>query len=208
MIEASGLTFAYPGAAAIGFPEVRVESGGKCLLLGKSGSGKTTLLHLLGGLLRPAGGSVRISGNEITAMDGPDLDRFRGRQVGFIFQQHHLVDSLSVRQNLLLSGYCANLDADYKRADELMARLGLSGKERALPGKLSQGQQQRVVIARALMNRPSVLLADEPTSALDDHHCELVAALLKELVQQSGTALLIATHDQRLKDLIENRVEL
>ncbi len=208
MIEASGLTFAYSGAPVMTFPDVHVPAGGQCLLLGQSGSGKTTLLHLLGGLLQPLRGTIRIAGSDIATMGSSSLDHFRGRNIGFIFQQHHLIDSLTVRENLELPGYCAGLGTSADRAAEMLARLGLSGKATAPVGALSHGQQQRLAIGRALMNRPSVLLADEPTSALDDHHCEQVAALLTELVSGSGAALLIATHDQRLKDLISNRVIL
>ena len=208
MIEATGVTFAYRGASVMTFPDIRVPEGGQCLLLGQSGSGKTTLLHLLGGLIQPLSGMIRIAGSDIATMGSSSLDHFRGQNIGFIFQQHHLIDSLTVRENLDLPGYCAGTGTFAERAEEMLARLGLSGKANSPVGSLSHGQQQRLAIGRALMNRPSVLLADEPTSALDDHHCEQVAGLLTELVTGSGASLLIATHDQRLKDLIANRVIL
>lgn len=208
MIEATGISYSYDGKAVLSFPDIHVPKGGQCLLLGQSGSGKTTLLHLLGGLIRPKGGSLRIANTDLSSMGGAAVDRFRGRNIGFVFQQHHLIDSLTVRQNLELPAYCAATAVEPARLKELLGRLGLEGKADAPVGSLSQGQQQRVAIGRALMNRPSVLLADEPTSALDDHHCGQVTGLLTELVTGSGATLLIATHDSRLKDLIPDRVIL
>lgn len=208
MIEPTGLSFSYDGKAVMTFPDIHVPKGGQCLLLGQSGSGKTTLLHLLGGLIRPTSGSLRIGETDISTMDGAELDRFRGRTIGFVFQQHHLIDSLTVRQNLELPAYCAATAFEPEHLHEMLVRLGLDEKANSPVGALSQGQQQRVAIGRALMNRPSVLLADEPTSALDDHHCEQVAGLLTDLLTGSDSTLLIATHDSRLKDLIPNRVIL
>jgi ABC-type lipoprotein export system ATPase subunit len=208
MIEASGLSFSYHPSLELSFPDLRVEQGKHMLLLGESGSGKTTLLHVLGGLLRKYKGSVKIDGVELMTLSESGLDCFRGQRIGYIFQKNHLISALTVEQNLKLAPYLAGIKIDQKRISFVLENLGLSEKRNSRINELSHGQAQRVSIARAVLNKPSIIFADEPTSALDDKNCVRVIKLLMEAAADSNSALIIATHDQRLKDSIASRIEL
>ncbi|HVT35002.1 MAG TPA: ATP-binding cassette domain-containing protein [Nevskiaceae bacterium] len=208
MLAIHQLEFQYPQSAKIRVPDVNLGQGDQCLVLGPSGCGKTTLLHLAAGLLKPSSGSVRLSGADLTGMDGTELDRFRGRNIGIVFQRLHLIPSLTVLQNLTVAQYCAGLAIDLERARQALAKLGVSNKAEALPAHLSQGQSQRVAIARAVVNQPQLILADEPTSSLDDANAQRVLELLIEQAKLCNAVLLIATHDARAKAVIQRRVEL
>jgi putative ABC transport system ATP-binding protein len=168
-------------------------------LLGPSGSGKTTLLHILAGILQPSFGDVLVAGYPLTRLKPRALDRFRGRHVGIVLQQLHLVESLTVIDNVLLAQYFSRLPYDPGRVREVLADLGLKDKANAYPHQLSFGEAQRVAVARAVVNRPTLLLADEPTSNLDDAHCMQTLDLLESQANACRATLLIATHDQRIK---------
>jgi ABC-type lipoprotein export system ATPase subunit len=202
------LEFQYPNSTATALPDLRLAAGEQCLILGPSGCGKTTLLHLAAGLLRPSTGSVQVSGTDLASIGGTALDRFRGRHIGIVFQRLHLIPSLTVLQNLLAAQYCAGLAPDQSLARAALARLGIDNKTGAYPAQLSQGQAQRASIARAIVNRPQLILADEPTSSLDDGNAMLVLDLLIQQAQECNAVLLIATHDARTKYAIDRRVEL
>jgi ABC-type lipoprotein export system ATPase subunit len=208
MISVSGLSFRYNNATAIQFPSISVKQGEHALLLGESGSGKTTLLHLMGGLLRGYSGSIQLNGTELSSLSESKLDVFRGQHVGFVFQRNHLISALSVEKNLMLSPYLAGLAIDVNRIDEVLEGLGLTEKRKSRINELSHGQAQRVAIARAILNRPSILFADEPTSALDDKNCGRVIDLLLNVASQNKSTLIVATHDQRVKDKIVKQVHL
>ncbi len=208
MIRVSGLSFGYSSAMSISFPDFNVGKGEHILLLGESGSGKTTLLHILGGLLRKYTGSVMVDGTELSVLSETALDYFRAQHVGFVFQRNHLINALNVENNLLLAPYLAGLPQRAERVNEVLESLGLAGKRRSRITELSQGQAQRVAIARAVLNKPSILFADEPTSALDDRNCDRVIHTLMDAAAQNQSTLVVATHDQRLKDKIQNRIVL
>lgn len=208
MIEISKLSFQYNVPGELIFPDFRVERGSQMLLLGESGSGKTTLLHILGGLLRNYLGSVKVNKTELSTLSETQLDHFRGQHMGFIFQKNHLINALSVEQNLKLAPYLAGVSADADRITDVLAKLGLADKRHSRVTELSHGQAQRVSIARAILNKPSIIFADEPTSALDDRNCAKVMELLMKAAAENNSTLIIATHDQRLKSMVENRVEL
>jgi ABC-type lipoprotein export system ATPase subunit len=208
MIKTSSLSYSYGTEKKIYFSDLTIETGAQFLLLGESGSGKTTLLHLLGGLLRSQVGSIEVNGTDITKLSESGLDRFRGQQYGFIFQRNHLISALTVEKNLLMAPFLAGLTQDHARVDEVLSQLGIAEKKRSRIQDLSLGQAQRVAIARAVLNKPSVILADEPTSALDDKNCDRVSDLLIAVAQQQQATLLIATHDQRLKNKIKNLIQL
>ncbi|MBT1685753.1 ABC transporter ATP-binding protein [Dawidia soli] len=209
MISVRNLSYQYDGTSrAIQFQDFSIPQGEHGLLLGESGSGKTTLLHIIGGLLRQYHGTVSIQDTALSALSEAALDNFRGRQIGFIFQRNHLISALTVEKNLALSPYLAGLPIDAARIDQVLASLGLQEKKKSRISELSHGQAQRVAIARAVLNKPSIILADEPTSALDDKNCERVISLLTDVARQNGATLLVATHDQRLKDRISNRIDL
>ena len=208
MIEVSKLSFSYNPGFSISFPDFRVNKGQHFLLLGESGSGKTTLLHLLGGLLRTYSGSIKVDNVELASLSEGQLDTFRGKRMGFIFQKNHLINALSVEKNLLMAPYLAGLDQNRTRISEVLAGLGLEDKRYGRISELSQGQAHRVAIARAVLNKPAILLADEPTSALDDKNCDRVIHLLMDAAEKNQSTLVVATHDQRLKEKIVNKIIL
>lgn len=208
MIVVSSLKYRYTAGKTLTFPDFTVDTGKACLLLGNSGSGKTTLLHLMGGLIRIQEGRVEIEHQDLSDLTPSKVDQFRGKHIGFVFQRNHLITALSVRKNLLMAPFLADVKQDEQRIDDVLAQLGLWGKKNAEVRHLSQGQAQRVAIARAIINRPAVIFADEPTSALDDHNCERVINLLLNVSGQNGTTLIVATHDQRLKSVIPKQIQI
>lgn len=208
MLTTHSLTFSYPTGNGFNFPDIHCGAGESLLILGESGKGKTTFLHLLAGLLRPASGEIIIGDTHLEQLNPKSLDRFRGRNIGLVFQKGHFISSLTVGENLLMTRYLASLPKDESQALAVLDRLNLNQKYHAYPQRLSQGEQQRVAIARAVLNHPKVILADEPTSALDDHNCEEVINLLEEHAAAVEAALVIVTHDSRLKDRIPNQLLL
>ncbi|MFK7906177.1 MAG: ABC transporter ATP-binding protein [Chitinophagales bacterium] len=206
MLKTSTLEFAYDSSNRFQFPDIEANKSAHLLIIGGSGKGKTTLLHLLGGLLRPSTGKIEVENTDITQLSTKELDRFRGKYIGIVFQKSHFVASLNVKDNLLLAQYLAGEKQDLKRAKHLLERLNLGGKLNNKTSELSQGEQQRVAIARALLNKPSIILADEPTAALDDANCFEVIDLLKEQALEAEASLIIVTHDQRLKDVFGGRI--
>ena len=202
------LRHAYNGTEVLSVPAWRAEQGAHWLVIGPSGSGKTTLLHILGGILRPAAGRVSIAGQDLMALTPAALDRFRGQHIGVVLQRLHLVPSLPVLKNLLLAQYLAGVTQDPARAREVLSSLEVADKAHAYPHELSFGQAQRVAVARAVVNRPKLLLADEPTSNLDDARCAQAYALLESQARACGATLVIATHDQRIKSRMSSQFEL
>ena len=208
MLQTNQLHFSYTGAQTLSFPDFTCQKGEQWLLLGQSGSGKTTLLHLLGGLLSPTKGSVKIGDTDLKSLSTAALDKFRGKNVGIIFQKAHFVSALTVQENLILAQQLAGLAIDKQRITDLLNRLNVGHKLHAKTNELSQGEQQRVAIARAIVNQPAVILADEPTSALDDENCEEVIQLLEEQAAAVGATLLVVTHDGRLKERFEKQIKI
>jgi putative ABC transport system ATP-binding protein len=179
-------------------------------LVGPSGSGKTTLLSIVGGLLQPTAGTVRVGPHEIDDYGPKELTRFRREFVGFVFQGANLVPFLSARENLLIVSELAGVDRKHarRRADQLLDELGLSHRAGNTPAALSGGEKQRVAIGRALMNEPELVLFDEPTSALDTRLGEQVMGLIREEVKGRGTAAVVVTHDTRMTHFADRTVEI
>ena len=177
-----------------------VDAGEMVAIVGASGVGKSTLLHILGGLDRVSEGRVSVGGAEITTLADADLVAFRNRQVGFVFQFHHLLPEFTALENaeMPLRIARAPMDEGRLRATELLTRVGLAGRLTHRPGMLSGGEQQRVAVARALVMRPAILLADEPTGDLDEQTADALHALLKEMHAAYGLTSVIATHNPRL----------
>lgn len=200
MIAIQSVSHQYGTSQAINFADWQVNNAEQWLLLGQSGSGKTTLLHILTGLLKPTGGKIKINDTNLYALSSKKLDEFRGQHIGIIFQKPHLIKSLNITENLLLAQSFAGLTADKNRIEEVLASLDMAHKKNAYPQELSQGQLQRATIARAVINKPTLLIADEPTSSLDDKNAEAVLALLKEQSELNKATLVVATHDKRVKD--------
>lgn len=202
------LQFTYGKNLPMKFPQLSLPKGDHCLILGNSGSGKTTLLHILCGLLPPMCGRVVINGVDVYQLSKGEADKFRGQNIGLVLQQPHLLQSLTVVENLKIARYLAGHPKGGWEPLILLDRLGLKSKGDSYPQQLSQGQMQRVAIARAMVNRPSLLVADEPTSALDDKHAMAVIDLLSEQAELCNASLIIATHDKRVKDKFRNTYHL
>lgn len=208
MLKSQNLSFYYDQKNNFQFPDFEADYKNPCLILGESGKGKTTLLHLLGGLLKPKTGNIFLNNQDISQLKNREMDAFRGKNIGIVFQQTHFVASLSVKENLLLAQYLPNLKQNLQPIQELLNRLDLSDKINQKPHQLSQGEQQRIAIARALLNQPKLILADEPSASLDDKNCQNIIKLLQEEAQAIQATLLIVTHDQRLKNVFKNQIEL
>jgi putative ABC transport system ATP-binding protein len=209
MIRVERLRFGYNGAGEVlRLDRFILEPKCNVLVVGPSGCGKTTLLHLIAGLLLPTSGSIVVDGHDLSALSPAARDRFRGRHIGIVLQQFHLLPTLTAMQNLLVAQSIAGLRVDRAVARSMLGALGVDDRADAYPHQLSVGQQQRVAMARALVNHPKLLLADEPTSNLDDEACASVADLLLHSSQQHEVSLVIATHDSRLKSKIPRQVAL
>lgn len=208
MLRIANLRHRFGDRAALELPQFAAAAGEHWLVLGASGSGKTTFLNLAAGLLPATEGSVEVDGQVLSSLKGGALDRWRGRTVGVVPQKLHLVPSLSVAQNLALASYLAGLPENSGRARSLLDELGLGDKASSRPHQLSHGQAQRVAVARAVMNRPKLLLADEPTSNLDDAACAAALDLLQSQARACGATLVVATHDQRAKARFEKVLQL
>jgi putative ABC transport system ATP-binding protein len=208
VIEVSSLRQDYGGRAVLTLPSWRVARGAHSLIVGRSGSGKSTLLHVLAGIQRPSAGSVVVDGTALAMLSPAALDRFRGRTIGIVLQRLHLIRALDARENLRLAQRLAGYAIDDVRIEQVMSGLGLGDRLRAKPHELSYGQQQRVAIARAVINRPKLMLADEPTSNLDDDNCAEAINLLFDQARACGAALVVATHDARIRKLFDNELVL
>ncbi|MFM2226679.1 MAG: hypothetical protein RL664_22 [Bacteroidota bacterium] len=208
IIQTSDLQYTFEKGPDLFFPSFQAEENSELLILGNSGTGKTTLLHLLAGLRKPMAGEVVVNGVKLNSLSGASLDRFRGNNIGVVFQTSHFVQSLSVMDNILLAPYFSSNKVSKSDAEKMLDRLNILSKKNKKASTLSVGEQQRVAIARALLNNPSLILADEPTSALDDENAIEVLNLLREQTHSLKAALLIVTHDNRLKEEVKQRIEL
>lgn len=208
MIKTVGLKFNYPKGQSFEFPDISVQSSENFLITGSSGVGKTTLLHLLSGIIRPSEGQIFIDNQDITKLSNKQLDRFRGQHIGLVLQQNHFIASLDVLDNLLMTSYLSGSKKDKNKALNLLTSLEIDTLKNKMTYELSVGQQQRLSIARALMNEPKLILADEPTSSLDDQNTKKVIELLQKLSDEFQVALVVVTHDQRLKNIIKNGINL
>jgi putative ABC transport system ATP-binding protein len=197
----------YDGTPALDGVSLRIDRGEAVAVMGPSGCGKTTLLNMVAGLDRPTSGSVVVHGEDLGRLDEKGLALFRRRRIGMIFQFFNLLDDLSALDNVALAAQLTGTAPRQarRRALELLDELGIAGRKDAYPGVLSGGERQRVAVARALMNRPAVLLADEPTGALDSRSGEQVMDLLIDL-NQIGQTLLMVTHEQNLAIRCASRV--
>jgi putative ABC transport system ATP-binding protein len=209
VLTTDSLTYRFPdGGQSFSFPDLGVGAGEAALLLGPSGSGKSTWLHLLAGVLTPASGSTVLDGTDYARLRGGGLDTFRGRHIGLVLQRSYFLEALTVSENLAVARRMAGQPADPNLQHVLLDKLGIARYADRRPQTLSIGQQQRVAIARALVNRPKLLLADEPTSALDRANADRVSRLLRARAGELGAALLVVTHDERLRSDFDNVTEL
>jgi putative ABC transport system ATP-binding protein len=207
MIKTNGLNFKYNDQASFSFPDINLGKDENLLIIGSSGIGKTTLLHLLAGLLESNSGSINLYGQDISNLTQHQIDKFRGQNIGIVFQKPHFVNSLTVKENLQLAQYLGNKE-DQNRIIDILSSLDILDKENKKPKKLSQGEKQRASRAMAIVNSPKLILADEPTSSLDDENCDRVIKLLKKQASEFKAQLIVITHDNRLKKHFKKSIKL
>jgi len=190
--------------------DLEVQAGERIAIVGASGVGKSTLLHLLGALDRPTSGSLRFDGTELFARSEAELAAFRNGEVGFVFQFHHLLADFTALENVMLPGLIGgeSFRSARTRATDLLERVGLGPRLHHRPGELSGGEQQRVAVARAVSQKPRLLLADEPTGNLDPATGDDVQALVLALNREHGAALVVATHNDRLASVMDRTLRL
>ena len=204
MIELNQIEFSYPSAVGfqLSIPSLKVSAGDCVAVVGPSGSGKTTLLGLLSGILSPDRGIVNVAGTDMVKQDESSRRRFRIQHIGQVFQTFELLNYLSVAENVMLPYFIEDTSAGRQqlltRAMELLRDVGLERKAGVRPGELSQGEQQRVAVCRAMLNQPGLLLADEPTGNLDQANKQNVVDLLLDQARQNKSTLLMVTHDHSL----------
>ncbi len=210
VLTVSGVHKSYAQRPVLGGVSLTVDAGERVALMGPSGSGKTTLLNCLGGVDRPDNGSIQLMGQKIEHLSSDELAGVRRARIGTIFQFFHLLPTLTAFENvelpLQLLGVAA---ADrHKRVSALLDRVGISNREQALPAQMSGGEMQRVAIARALVHRPNLVLADEPTGNLDSRNGAIVLDLLRELSDETGTAIVLVTHSQEAAAICHRALHL
>ena len=208
MLSIRDLRHEYAGRTVLCVPRWEVAKGEASLVIGPSGSGKSTLIGIIAGLVSPTAGSVSVADKEITALPAVKRDRFRALHIGLVPQTLHLIGVLSVRDNLRLTRRLASLPADEAGIEACLESLGIAPLAARKARDISVGEAQRVAVARAVVNRPRLILADEPTSALDDANCDKALALLRDQAAACGATLVIATHDQRIRSHFPSRLEL
>jgi putative ABC transport system ATP-binding protein len=206
LVQTEKLSKEFGNVRALDGVSFRVEEGEWIAIMGPSGSGKTTLINILGGLDKPTSGSAKVDGTEMGRLDEAGLTRFRAEKIGFIFQQFHLVPYLTALENVMLAQYFHST-TDEPEARAALERVGLRERVGHLPAHLSGGEQQRVAVARALINHPKLILADEPTGNLDEENQDTVIRLLTEL-HLEGHTILMVTHDPSIGQLADRRIEL
>ena len=189
---------------------IEIGKGENLAVIGPSGSGKSTFLHIIGTLDQPTSGTVSLLGENPFSLPEQGLAEFRNRNIGFVFQEHHLLPQLSARENVVIPAVARGKAhyGDSNRAGKLLERVGLGERLNHPPGHLSGGERQRVAVARALMNEPSILLADEPTGSLDQANAQTIGELLLELQQQDEMTLICVTHNDQLASLFDRQVRL
>jgi ABC-type lipoprotein export system ATPase subunit len=189
---------------------LELDPGATLAILGPSGSGKSTLLNILGTLDIPGSGTYTYRDRDITGYSGAELDNFRNREIGFVFQFHHLLPQCTVLENVLVPTLMNRQEADAKRAyaESLLQKVGMADHAHKLPGQLSGGECQRVAVVRAMINKPSLLLADEPTGALDKKNVGRLTDLLLQMREEEGAALVLVTHSDALAAGMETVCQL
>lgn len=190
------------------FPDIVCEKGEHLLIRGASGCGKTTLLHLIAGLITPESGNIYVKGTDITRLRSKELDKYRGQEIGIVFQVPHFIKSLTAEENLMIAASLNNLPVDETYLDKLFHSLDIAHRRKSKTNQMSQGELQRLSIARAVINKPSLILADEPTSSLDDKNCRNAVRLLRNKAEELASSLIIVTHDNRLIPDFSNIIHL
>lgn len=210
MLKATNITKSYGDLQVLKGVDLTVGKGEIVSIVGKSGAGKSTLLHILGTLDRPDFGSLEIGEKEVFGLSEKEISAFRNKQVGFVFQFHHLLPEFTAVENVCLPGYIAGADegATHRRAMELLDYLGLTARAEHKPNQLSGGEQQRVAVARSLINSPAIVFADEPSGNLDSASSKELHKLLFKLRDDFGQSFIIVTHNEELAGISDRRLEM
>jgi lipoprotein-releasing system ATP-binding protein len=210
LLKASALRRSYGQLPVLKGIDLAIEAGEIVAIVGASGAGKSTLLHILGTLDRPDAGEVILAGQNVFSLNDKQLARFRNEQIGFVFQFNNLLPEFSALENVCLPGFIANKpDREVRnRAEELLRKLGLADRLQNLPSQLSGGEQQRVAVARALINQPAIVFADEPTGNLDSKNATELHQLFFQLRDEIGQTFVIVTHNEQLADLTDRKITL
>ncbi len=207
-VRVTNLAFSYGAEIVLAFDKFELKSQQACSIIGPSGCGKSTFVHLVAGLLAPEKGSVEVFGEDLGSLSESQRDRFRGEHIGFVFQRFHLLPALTVMDNLALAQKLSRTQRDRSRIETLLKQLDVWELRHRKPSDLSHGQAQRVAVARSLVHAPSLVIADEPTSALDDTNAHQTLGLLQQTTQEAGAALLVVTHDHRVREHLATGFEL
>lgn len=208
MLLTKNLKFEYPNGPNFEFPDIELDNNDDLLIVGESGIGKTTLLHLLGMLIRPSSGEVFLNSINLEMLSEKEKDNFRGKNIGIIFQKPRFIKSLSLIENIQAKLYFSRNEFILKDIDRVLENLDIVHLKNEKVFTLSEGQKQRLSIAIAIISEPELILADEPTSSLDDTNCEKVINLLKDTARIYQSNLVLITHDQRVKPMFKNILEL
>lgn len=210
MIKATNITKSYGSLQVLRGVDLHVGKGEIVSIVGKSGAGKSTLLHILGTLGRPDGGSLTIDGQDVFSLSDRQLAAFRNKNIGFVFQFHHLLPEFTALENVCIPAYIAKTDPEVaeQKALELLSYLGLADRADHKPNQMSGGEQQRVAVARALINSPAVVFADEPTGNLDSGSSDELHKLLFQLRDDFGQSFIIVTHNEELARISDRRLEM
>ncbi|MBP8824395.1 MAG: ABC transporter ATP-binding protein [Flavobacteriales bacterium] len=208
MIQASGIQKRFGGLDVLKGVDLHVARGEVVSIVGASGAGKTTLLQILGTLEKADSGSLVINGEEVTKLGSKALSTFRNKHIGFVFQFHHLLPEFTALENVMMPGLIAgkSMKDCTPRAEELLERLNVIARKEHKPNQLSGGEQQRVAVARALFNSPSVVLADEPSGNLDSAHAKELHQLFFDLRTELGQTFVIVTHNEELAEMADRRL--
>ena len=207
MLQTQGIQHRYGSEVTLEYPDFTLEAGGQLVVTGPSGSGKTTLLHFVAGLLRPSAGTIKLDSLEITALGESQRDSYRSKNIGYVFQDFHLMEGYSALENVLLGLGLASRQ-NKMRALEVLSLVGLGKRTGHTPRQLSTGERQRVALARAVAHRPKILLADEPTAHLDRKRAVEALELLKNTAANIGASLMVVTHDELVMQIFPRRLEV
>ena len=210
MIKLRGITKSFDHLQVLRGIDLDIEAGQVVSIVGPSGAGKTTLLQIMGTLDRPDAGTIEIDGTDVSAMKQGKLAEFRNKKIGFVFQFHQLLPEFTALENVMIPAFIAGTDRKQarERAEELLAFMGLSERAGHKPNELSGGEKQRVAVARALVNRPVVVMADEPSGSLDTHNKQELHKLFFDLRDKFGQTFVIVTHDEHLADLCDRTIHM
>src|SRR5690606_15751435 len=210
MLQANGIFKSYGALPILKGVDFHVAKGELVSIVGASGAGKSTLLHIIGTLDQPNRGSVQVNGTEIGSLSAKQLSAFRNQHIGFVFQFHHLLPEFTALENVCIPAFIKNMDKKdaEKRGMELLELLGVSHRAGHKPGELSGGEQQRVAVARALVNNPSVVLADEPSGNLDSENAAALHALFFDLRNRLNQTFVIVTHNEELASMADRTVHM